>query len=46
MERDDFSPFHRFLTVLTTPYERNPAAAAYRDPPPPGQCRYRTFCGT
>jgi len=46
VDRDDFSPFHRFLAVLAAPYERTPAAAAYRDPPPPGQCRYRTFCGT
>jgi uncharacterized protein YdiU (UPF0061 family) len=43
---DDLSVMHRLLAALSSPYERNVAFAAYRTPPPPDQCRYRTFCGT
>ena len=45
-EDDDLSVMHRLLEALSLPYERNVAFADYRNPPPPGSGRYRTFCGT
>ncbi len=45
-ESDDLAPLHRLVAVLQSPFTRNPASLAFRDPPPPNQCRYRTFCGT
>jgi uncharacterized protein YdiU (UPF0061 family) len=44
--RQDFAPFNELMTVLSAPYEEQPAFAAYADPPPPDQRVYRTFCGT
>ena len=46
IERADFTPFERLHAALATPYEENPAAAAYIDPPEPSNIPYRTFCGT
>lgn len=45
-ERDDLAPLHELLAVLASPFERTARAEPYRAPPPPGTCRYRTFCGT
>jgi uncharacterized protein YdiU (UPF0061 family) len=42
----DFSPFESLLTVLSTPYEDQPALSRYADPPRPDQVVHRTFCGT
>jgi serine/tyrosine/threonine adenylyltransferase len=44
--RDDFAPFEELLTVLSKPYEDQPAFAAYADPPKPEQRVLQTFCGT
>jgi uncharacterized protein YdiU (UPF0061 family) len=44
--RDDFTPFEELLTVLSTPYEDQPAFAAYAEPPEPHQRVLQTFCGT
>jgi uncharacterized protein YdiU (UPF0061 family) len=44
--RQDFAPFNELMTVLSAPYEEQPAFATYADPPPPDQRVYRTFCGT
>ena len=46
VSRDDFAPFEELLTVLSKPYEDQPALAAYADPPKPHQRVLRTFCGT
>jgi serine/tyrosine/threonine adenylyltransferase len=46
VERDDFAPFEELLTVLSKPYEDQPAFAHYSEPPEPHQRVYRTFCGT
>lgn len=46
VERDDFAPFEAFLAVLSRPYEDQPAAAPYAEPPEGGGVGYRTFCGT
>ena len=45
VEREDFVPFEELLTVLSAPYDEQPAFAAYADPPPE-RIKYRTFCGT
>ena len=42
----DFTRFEELLTVLSAPYEDQPAFTPYADPPPPGQGSYQTFCGT
>jgi uncharacterized protein YdiU (UPF0061 family) len=46
VEHNDYGPFAELLLVLSRPYEDQPAAAAYADPPRPEQRVYRTFCGT
>ena len=42
----DFSPFESLLTVLSMPYEDQPAFGRYEDPPRPDQVVHQTFCGT
>ena len=46
VNRDDFAPFEELLTVLSKPYEDQPAFAGYADPPEPHQRVLQTFCGT
>jgi uncharacterized protein YdiU (UPF0061 family) len=46
VNRDDFALFEELLTVLSKPYEDQPAFAAYADPPEPHQRVLQTFCGT
>jgi len=46
VNRDDFAPFEELLTVLSKPFEDQPAFAAYADAPEPHQCVLQTFCGT
>ena len=46
IERDDFAPFEELLTVLSKPYEDQPAFAVYADPPEPHERVQQTFCGT
>jgi len=41
-----YAPFEELLTVLSKPYEDQPAFAAYTEPPLPDQRVLRTFCGT
>jgi uncharacterized protein YdiU (UPF0061 family) len=43
---DDFAPFEELLTVLSKPWEDQPAFAAYAEPPEPHQRVHQTFCGT
>jgi serine/tyrosine/threonine adenylyltransferase len=43
---DDYAPFEELLTVLSKPYEDQPAFAAYAEPPLPEQRVLQTFCGT
>ena len=42
----DYSPMHRFLDVLASPYAHSPEQAAYSKPPEPSTLPYQTFCGT
>jgi uncharacterized protein YdiU (UPF0061 family) len=46
VSRDDFAPFEELLTVLSKPYEDQPAFARYAQAPEPHQCVLQTFCGT
>jgi len=46
VNRDDFAAFEELLTVLSKPFEDQPAYAAYADAPEPHQCVLQTFCGT
>jgi uncharacterized protein YdiU (UPF0061 family) len=46
MNRDDFTPFEELLTVLSRPYEDQPAFSGYAEPPEPHQRVLQTFCGT
>jgi uncharacterized protein YdiU (UPF0061 family) len=44
---DGYSPpFESLLTVLSMPYEDQPAFGRYVDPPRPDQVVHQTFCGT
>jgi uncharacterized protein YdiU (UPF0061 family) len=42
----DFLPFEDLVTVLSMPYEDQPAFSRYADPPRPDQVVHQTFCGT
>ncbi len=44
-EYDDFSPLHRLLAALASPFEAGADQAYYMEPPP-DESNYRTFCGT
>jgi uncharacterized protein YdiU (UPF0061 family) len=46
VSNDDYAPFEELLTVLSKPYDDQPAYAAYADPPKPEQRVLQTFCGT
>ncbi|WP_334407901.1 protein adenylyltransferase SelO [Bradyrhizobium sp. AZCC 2289] len=46
VNNDDYAPFEELLTVLSKPFEDQPAFSAYADPPMPEQRVLQTFCGT
>src|SRR5216683_6690691 len=46
VNRNDFAPFEELLTVLSKPYEDQPAFAGYAQAPEPDQRVLQTFCGT
>jgi serine/tyrosine/threonine adenylyltransferase len=46
VEEDDFDPFHEMVRVVSNPFEDQPAAAAYAEPPGDDERVFRTFCGT
>jgi uncharacterized protein YdiU (UPF0061 family) len=46
VNRDDFAPFEELLTVLSTPFDDQPAYSGYAVPPEPHQRVLQTFCGT
>jgi uncharacterized protein YdiU (UPF0061 family) len=46
VERDDFTPFEELVTILSKPYEDQPAHVHYGDPPQEHERVHRTFCGT
>jgi uncharacterized protein YdiU (UPF0061 family) len=42
----DLEPFRRLLAVVQRPYDDQPEAVEYEQPPPPDQRILKTFCGT
>src|ERR1700752_4848167 len=46
MSDDNYAPFEELLTVLSKPFEAQPAFAAYAEPPEADQRVTQTFCGT
>ena len=42
----DLEPFHRLLDVVQRPYDDQPDAAEYAQPPQPAERVLKTFCGT
>ena len=45
-ESGDYAPFRKLLSVLQRPYEEQPDAAEYSQPPQPSERVLQTFCGT
>ena len=45
-ESRDFEPFHRLLEILQHPYDDQPEAAGYEQPPAASERVFHTFCGT
>jgi uncharacterized protein YdiU (UPF0061 family) len=45
-ESGDFGPLDTLMTVLASPYQDQPALAAYAQPPLPHEIVRRTYCGT
>jgi uncharacterized protein YdiU (UPF0061 family) len=46
VDEGDFAPFHELVTVLSNPFEAQPAFAHYADPPRDDERVLQTFCGT
>jgi uncharacterized protein YdiU (UPF0061 family) len=46
VNRNDYAPFEELLTVLSRPFEDQPALAPYTEPPKPDERVLQTFCGT
>ncbi len=46
VDDDDFAPLHELVTVLSQPFDDQPAFAQYADPPAAHERVLRTFCGT
>jgi uncharacterized protein YdiU (UPF0061 family) len=46
VNNENLAPFETLLTVLSRPYEDQPAFARYAAPPRPDQIVRQTFCGT
>ncbi len=46
VERNDFAPFERWLSILTRPFDDQPEYAELASPPLPEERVLQTFCGT
>lgn len=46
VDRDDFTPFEEMLTVLSKPFDDQPAFTRYAQPPAKSERVLQTFCGT
>jgi uncharacterized protein YdiU (UPF0061 family) len=45
-QKNDLSLFQALLSAIREPFRETEEAAAFSDPPPSNQCRYKTYCGT
>ena len=45
-ERGDYGPFRELLGILQRPYDDQPQAPEYGQPPRPSETVLQTFCGT
>jgi protein adenylyltransferase len=43
VERDDYAPFETLLKILSRPFDDQPEFAAFAEPAPAGDDRYRTY---
>jgi protein adenylyltransferase len=43
VDQGDYGPFDTMLKILSRPFEDQPEFAAFAEPPPEGQGRYRTY---
>jgi serine/tyrosine/threonine adenylyltransferase len=46
VDTNDFAPFHELVTVLSQPFDAQPAFVHYMDPPAAHERVLQTFCGT
>jgi uncharacterized protein YdiU (UPF0061 family) len=46
VQRADWAPFERLLTVLAAPFDEQPENEIYALPPSPEEVVQQTFCGT
>lgn len=46
VDEGDFAPFQELVTVLSNPFEAQPAFSHYADPPAENERVLQTFCGT
>jgi uncharacterized protein YdiU (UPF0061 family) len=46
VDHDDFAPLHELVTVLSQPFDAQPAFARYAEPPAAHERVFQTFCGT
>ncbi len=46
VDTNDFAPLHELVTVLSKPFDAQPAFAQYADPPAAHERVLQTFCGT
>jgi uncharacterized protein YdiU (UPF0061 family) len=46
VDEGDFAPFHELVTVLSNPFEAQPAFERYEGPPEEHERVLQTFCGT
>jgi uncharacterized protein YdiU (UPF0061 family) len=42
----DFAPFHHLLAIVQRPFDEQPGAAGFEQPPAAGERVLQTFCGT
>jgi uncharacterized protein YdiU (UPF0061 family) len=45
-EEGDYGPFYKLLDILQHPYDEQPEAIEFSQPPQPSQRVLQTFCGT
>ena len=46
VDTNDFAPFHELVTMLSKPFDAQPAFVHYMDPPAAHERVLQTFCGT